>query len=124
MEKTKKTTGTAIPKELVDAIGTESMMYFIGCDNAGQESLDITASDIIESFNGFVDEMRYISGMSYLAKAVSFYMMYSSDHVELKKKVQDVFESVLDNNEAYKDNYECLHILRYAIDDFINQKNK
>ncbi len=72
---------------------------------------------LFEAFGDDVDGFCYIREMHLLSKAVSFYMMYSDDHIETKKSVQNVFEQVIKNDYTYKEIADYLFIFRDALGD-------
>ena len=72
---------------------------------------------LFESFGDDVDGFFYIRKMDLLSKAVSFYMMFSDDHVNTKKNVQEVFEQVIKNDYAYKEIADNLFLFRDALYD-------
>lgn len=76
---------------------------------------------LFEVFGDDVDGFYYIRDMEYLFKAVSFYMMFSTDHVETKLKVQEVFEHVIKNDTNYKEISDYLFIFRDALSDVYDE---
>ena len=72
---------------------------------------------LFESFGDDVDGFFYIRKMDLLSKAVSFYMMFSDDHVNTKKNVQEVFEQVIKNDYTYKEIADNLFLFRDALYD-------
>ncbi len=79
---------------------------------------------LFEAFGDDVDGFCYIRKMEYLSKAITFYMMYSDDHVNTKNEVQSIFEQVIKNDYALKEIYDYLYIFRDALGDVYDELKK
>lgn len=88
----------------------------------GRSEAENTADWVVQSFSDYLDKMCYIRNINYLAKAVGFYLLHSKDNEYIKGETMKVFESVLENDEAYKEAHDYLFILRYAVEDTIKDK--
>ena len=87
------------------------------CGTYKDETKEKLMIRLFESFEDDVDGFYYIRKMDLLSKAVSFYMMFSDDHVNTKKNVQEVFEQVIKNDYAYKEIADNLFLFRAALGD-------
>lgn len=88
----------------------------------GRSEAENTADWVVQSFSDYLDKMCYIRNINYLAKAVGFYLLHSKDSEYIKGETMKAFESVLINDEAYKEAHDYLFILRYAVEDMIKDK--
>lgn len=107
---------------LANAILKESRERLITPAYQGKSEAVNTADSVIQEFADYLDKMYYIRNMNYLARAVGYYLLNSKDNEHLKTETMKVFESVLNNDEAYKEACDCLFILRYALDDMGGNK--
>lgn len=104
-------------ESLANAIYKESKERLIAPAYQGKSEAVNTADSVIQAFADYLDKMYFIRNMNYLARAVGYYLLNSKDNEYLKTETMKVFESVLNNDEAYKEANDYLFILRYALDD-------
>ena len=106
-----------VKNELSDAIYNEAKELYVAVGYNGKSDVEVTAEETISEFVDYLDSMKFIRDFHYLAKAVCFYLSNSPDHIETKKRVQEVYESVVMNDEAFKDSHDRLFLLKYALED-------
>lgn len=106
-------------RELYKAITKASKEQFTTPSYNGKDEVERTSEDTIEAFSDYLDNMYYIRGMKYLSRAVGYYLQYSTDNETIKSEVLSVFESVISNDESYKEAYDRLFILRNALNDLL-----
>ena len=78
-----------------------------------------TADWVIQSFTDYLDKMYFVRDMSYLARAIGYYLINSKDNEHIKSETMKVFESVLNNDEAYKEASDYLFALKNALCDMV-----
>lgn len=106
-------------RELYKAITKASKEQLTTPSYNGKDEVERTSEDTIEAFSDYLDNMYYIRGMKYLSRAVGYYLQYSTDNETIKSEVLSVFESVISNDESYKEAYDRLFILRNALNDLL-----
>lgn len=109
-------------KDLEYAILKETRERLVVPAFEGRSEAENTADWVVQSFSDYLDKMCFIRNINYLAKAVGFYLLHSKDNEYIKGETMKVFESVLENDEAYKEAHDYLFILRYAVEDTIKDK--
>lgn len=109
---------------LANAILRESRERLCVPAYEGRSEAENTADWAVQCFSDYLDKMCFIRNINYLAKAVGFYLLHSKDSEYIKGETMKVFESVLENDEAYKEAHDYLFILRYAVEDMIKDKKE
>lgn len=108
-------------KDLEYAILKETRERLVVPAFEGRSEAENTADWIIHSFSDYLDKLDYIRNMNYLARAVGYYLLNSKDNEHFKSEAMKTFESVLVNDEAYKEASDYLFILRYALEEVIKE---
>ena len=85
----------------------------------GRSEAENTADWVIQSFTDYLDKMYFVRDMSYLARAIGYYLINSKDNEHIKSETMKVFESVLNNDEAYKEASDYLFALKNALCDMV-----
>lgn len=104
-------------KELNQAINKAAAERLIAPDDKGRVTEESTTKAVCEALNEFLEGMSYIRDMSYIVRAVMFYIQESSDNKHIKEVVQRTLESVIDNDLIYKEYIDNLSILRDGLSD-------
>lgn len=95
---------------LKEAIEIQAREY----DTVIWKGADITANEILSTVADYADEVSFCS-LSFLMRAVMFYMRNSKDSDHCKDSVERELTLVMDNAHLYSTHHEALSILSGAI---------
>lgn len=108
-------------EKLNKAINKAAAERFMVLDDKGKVTDESTTKAVCEALNDFLDGMSYIRQMSYIVRAVMFYIQESSDSKHIKEVVQRTLERVIDNDLIYKEYIDNLSILNDGLLEALNE---